>query len=117
MSGDFPESDWKVFRELHAVALERFCERVLAEVQEISARSGRSFHDRYLDVDRLLRKRDAELARAFDNPRRSAAFIQLFAIHSLGLLEPTELTRFSSAVRERIDALRDLHGSGAPRKP
>lgn len=65
MSHEFPESDWKVFRELQTVALERFCERVLAEVERLSSGSGRTFHQRYLDVYRLLQKRDHELAAAF----------------------------------------------------
>ena len=32
MEHEFPESDWKTFRELRQVALERFCKRVLDEV-------------------------------------------------------------------------------------
>ena len=30
---EFKESDWKVFRRLHSVALERYCRRVLEEVR------------------------------------------------------------------------------------
>ena len=30
---DIKESDWKVFRKLREVALERYCERVLKEVR------------------------------------------------------------------------------------
>lgn len=29
MSKDFPESDWKILRALHKVALDRYCEQVL----------------------------------------------------------------------------------------
>jgi len=32
-SRDVPESDWKRFRELRELALERFCRRVLAELE------------------------------------------------------------------------------------
>ena len=32
MQRTISESDWKLFRQLHALALERFCERVLSEV-------------------------------------------------------------------------------------
>jgi hypothetical protein len=45
-SHDFPESDWKAFRELQQVALERFCERVLEEVQTILRDGSRSHHER-----------------------------------------------------------------------
>jgi hypothetical protein len=68
---DVPESDWKVFRELQRHALERFCKRALDEVQTILRDGARSHHNRYLDVFRLLRTRDDELARAFNDPRRS----------------------------------------------
>jgi hypothetical protein len=30
---DIHESDWRVFRRLHSIALERFCTRVLEEVR------------------------------------------------------------------------------------
>jgi hypothetical protein len=30
---EIKESDWKVFRRLHSVALERYCRRVLEEVR------------------------------------------------------------------------------------
>jgi len=40
-----PERDWKVFRELRALALERFCQRVLAEVAGVSGDESHSFHE------------------------------------------------------------------------
>jgi len=57
-SHGFPESDWKTFRELQQLALERFCKRVLEEVESILKDGSRTHHERYLDVFRLLRKRD-----------------------------------------------------------
>jgi len=32
MSLDIKESDWKLFRRLHPVALERFCKQVIEEI-------------------------------------------------------------------------------------
>jgi hypothetical protein len=100
-----PESDWKVFRELQQRALERFCKRALEEVQTILGRGSRSHHDRYLDVFRLLRTRDDELAYAFNDPRRSRMIIQLAAIHAYGLLESNELERFTERTRATIESL------------
>ena len=34
------EADWKLFRHLHALALERFCESVLSEVGRLVSSSG-----------------------------------------------------------------------------
>jgi len=95
MTRQIPESDWKLFRQLHPVALERFCERTLSEVGRLTADSGKSAHERYLAVFRLLQRRDKELAQAFDDFRRSTAWCQLAILRSRGLLTDEEFARFS----------------------
>lgn len=80
MPGNIQESDWKVFRELRTIALERFCRHILDEIGQASADEKRSFHERYLAVYDRIQHRDREIARAFNAPRRSAAFRQLLAI-------------------------------------
>jgi hypothetical protein len=105
VSRGFPESDWKVFRELRELALERFCKRVLEDLESFRVDESRSHHERYLDIFRLLQDRDAELAQAFDDPRRSRMIPQLAAIHAYGLLELAELARFTSGTRSTIEAL------------
>lgn len=102
---DVRESDWKIFRELQQIALERFCKRTLDEVQTILGDGSRTHHERYLHVFRLLRKRDDELAHAFNDPRRSRMIGQLVAIHAYGLLEPAELARFTKGTRDTIESL------------
>jgi hypothetical protein len=37
MAPGIAESDWQLFRKLHAVALERFCARLLNEIETASA--------------------------------------------------------------------------------
>ena len=105
MSQDSPESDWKLFRRLQGLALERFCKRVLEEVEPLAGNAARTYHERYLDVFRLLKERDRELARAFDDPRRSRMIHQLVAMHALGLLEPGELAGFTARTRTTVDVL------------
>jgi hypothetical protein len=104
MSRQIKESDWKLFRELRAIALDRFCERVLNEVVRIAADLGRSNHERCLAIFKLLGRRNREMANAFDNPRRSTARIQLVAIQSHGLLTDEELERFSAETRDAVRA-------------
>lgn len=111
MPEGMPESDWKVFRKLREIALERFCERVLAEVSSVAARPDASYYKRYLDVFEVVRRRDRELAYAFDDPRRSRAFLQLLSIHSHGLLTDDELTGFSVETRELLRRFARENGS------
>ena len=105
MSESFPESDWKRFRKLREVALERFCERVLREIGAIAAHGRISSHERYLKIYRLMERRDEQLGRAFNDPRRSCALAQLATIHAYGLLSEAELLPFSPRTRETVEEL------------
>jgi hypothetical protein len=105
MKHEFPESDWKIFRQLRLVALERFCKRVLDEVPRFSLDTERSHHQRYLELFSWLGERNDELAKAFDDPRRSRMVWQLAAICAYGLLTPDELARFTPQTRERVQHL------------
>ena len=99
MTISISESDWKVFRQLHKIALERFCERTLHELGQLASAPDRGAHERYLAVFKLLQRRDDELAEAFNDMRRSTAWRQLRIIRSLGLLTDEELARFSPETR------------------
>jgi hypothetical protein len=102
MMRQISEADWKVFRRLHSVALERFCERVLAEVSGLASGSGQSAHERYLEIYQLLQRRDQELADAFDDFRRSTAWPQLAILRSRGLLTDEEFALFSPETRGAV---------------
>ncbi len=108
MPHHIPEADWKVFRQLREVALQRFCERVLAEAHRISAPSTNSAHERYLNLYRLIDERDDELATAFNDARRSMALLQLSAIVSQDLLTTEEIARFSDATQKSVAGLREI---------
>ena len=102
---EFPESDWKLLRELQPVALERLCSRILSQVSRQCDSTGQTSHQRYLKVFSLVEEGDHDIARAFNNPRRSAAFMRLTAMRSQGLITDGELLRFTAATRSRIKAL------------
>jgi len=105
VSRSISEADWKVFRQLRQVALERFCERALSEVGRLASETGKTAHERYLAVFRLFERRDRELAEAFDDARRSTALWQLARIQSHGLLTEDEVRRFSPEAREAVRLL------------
>jgi hypothetical protein len=113
----YPERDWKVFRELRKVALERFCERVLAGVEAFRLDRQRTHHERYLALFRWLGERNQEMALAFDDPKRSQMLNQLIAIRGLDLLESEEFERFTSETRECVESIVGGPGEGARARP
>ena len=108
MSREISEPDWKLFRQLHAVALERFCERVLGEVHRIAADSSKGTHERYLAVFDLIRRRDRELADAFNDLRRSTALVQLARIQFHDLFSGEEFARFSPETRASVELFLEM---------
>jgi hypothetical protein len=108
MSQAIREPDWKLFRRLQAIALERFCERVLAEIAGLASEAQKTSHERYLAVFGLLERRDRELADAFDGPSRSTALRQLACIQSHALLTEEEMSRFSPEARAVVQALLEM---------
>jgi len=97
---DIKESDWKHFRNLHPILLERYCQQVLQEVGGICLKAETGSHQRYLDLYKLIERCDHEMEQLFDNPRRSTALLQIMAINSRGLFTAEELSQFSQEVRE-----------------
>jgi hypothetical protein len=102
MSRHLPESDWKLFRKIRALALDRFCERTLAEIVTTASSDRRSAHDRYVAIYQLLQTRDKALARAFDDSKRSQAIPQLAVMWSLELLTQAELQQFSAETQAAV---------------
>ncbi len=99
MTKEYNESDWKVLRQLHPVALDRLCARILKEITATCADTGRTSHQRYLDVFALVRRRDQDVAIAFNDMRRSRMVERVMAIKRLGLLTDEEFGRFSDEMR------------------
>ena len=108
MATEIKESDWKLFRRLHKIALERFCERVLKEVQAAAAKHTDGYHDSYLKVFALIRDRDKIIATAFDDVSRSKAFVLLANIKQQGLLTEEELMQFSSEARDALEVIESI---------
>jgi len=102
---DINETDWKVLRRVHPLALERFCERVLTEVDRVSRDSARSCHERYREIFKIVQERDREIARIFDNPRRSQALTMLAQMRREGLLTEEEFSSLSAEARDAIEMM------------
>lgn len=100
-----PESDWKVFKKLHPIALDLFARRVLEETEALLKDSSKNPHDIYLAIYKLIQHRDKEMADVFNDYRRSTAFWQIAKMHSRGLLTEQEFLQFSPETRDTITAL------------
>ena len=105
---EIKESDWKIFRHLHAVALERFCRRALDDSERLHGDTSLSAHERYIAIYRLFDERDKEVARLFNDLRRSTALWQLAAIKGHGLLTDDEFARFSQEAQNLVAALLEV---------
>ena len=99
-----PEKDWKHFKVVHDAALERYCTRVIQECQEVLTDAAVSARDRFLQVSRVARERNREMASAFDDMRRSTAVLRLATMIGLDVVTAEELEQFSSLVREKAVA-------------
>jgi hypothetical protein len=98
----FKEADWKILSHLRKDALERLCQQILSEIASINTNQALSAHQRYLDIFELIQRRDKDIARAFNDHRRSTALSELLAIRSLGLLTPEEFKQFSQETRDTV---------------
>lgn len=77
----------------------------LEEIEHINNDTSRSTHQRYLDIYELIQRRDKEIARAFNDLRRSTALIRLVTILSQRLLTPEEFARFSPETHSFVEML------------
>ena len=97
------ESDWKILREIKTVALDRYCQKVLDEIARLAASDDGSVHKRYLELWNLLRGRDKDLGLAFDDLRRSNAWLRLAAMRRLDMLTEEEFQRFGPETRAAVE--------------
>ena len=99
---DITERDWKIFRRLGKIALDRHCKQTLDRVEEIVHSENLSHHARYLELYKFVQDRDKLMADAFDDARRSTAVAQLVRMVSLGLVSENEMAELSEELRERV---------------
>lgn len=100
MTHTISESDWKLFCRFRLLALERFCERIFRDIDPIASQTDKNWHERYKLLYKLVTDSDEDLAKVFNDFRRSTAYAQLRQMHALGLLTDEEIMQFSSTARE-----------------
>jgi hypothetical protein len=101
---EIAERDRKRWRQLTPILLNRFCQGVVRKAATFSNSAG-SGHQQFLALLEYLADSNKDIARVFDNPRRSTALVQIAAALSLGIMTPEELASFSEGLRDRVEAI------------
>jgi len=96
----FEERDWKHQSMLKPIALDRLCQRILSQVQDVTTDASKSMHQRYLEVYRIIEEGDDKIATAFNGLSRSNAGIHLQCMRRLDLITDAEMAGFSEDVRQ-----------------
>ena len=102
---EIKESDWKLVRELRPIALERLCGQLLREVGKQCECGERPSYQRFMRVFTVVQDGNDQIARAFDDLRRSTALARVAVMRSNGLITEAEFSRFSEDSRARIGRL------------
>lgn len=96
------ESDWRTFKQVRKVALERLSQRILDESLAVCGKKGLTAHDRYGELYGLIQDRNKDMALAFDDLRRSTAVLQLRLMIRQDLVTKEELSRFHPEIQDRV---------------
>jgi len=67
-----------------------------------------SAHDRYLEVCKLIKERDRQIANAFNDFRRSTAIMQLGIMRRMKLMTDEELALFSEQTQTRVEGIASI---------
>jgi hypothetical protein len=108
MSLDIAECDWKVFKELHAIAMDRFFEETVKQMQPLLWTKNKTAQERFWAALDYATERRKLAARLFDDPRRSAAIMMAAALYAREIMTEEELSRFGPETREKIRTIADI---------
>ncbi len=108
MNDRIKESDWKIFKELRPLALQRYCKSIMVDVDKIILDIEGDAHERYIEMYKIVQDGDEKLAHMFDGFSRSKALDQLVMYYGNDLLSDEEIAQFSDEAQERIHTILKL---------
>jgi hypothetical protein len=108
MGREIAERDWKVFKDLHSIAIDRFFEKAVKEMQPLLCAKNNPSQKRFWDALELANRHRKQAAKLFDDFRRSTAIIQAGMIHANKLLTAEEISRFSSEMQAQLRVFSEL---------
>lgn len=99
------ESDWKIYKELREIALERYCKRSLEKVRKIIDENIGDSEERFLTMTREAHHLHKHFGHLFDDFRRLTAIRQLSIYYADELLTHDEISRLSEDGRDQVVSL------------
>jgi len=100
------EKDWKLLRSMVDRKLDQACGKLLGEIEStIHGKKDSGNHKAYLAVYKIVDSGDREIAKMFDNLRRSTAIMTLANWKHNGLLTTQELAEFSDQTQATIELI------------
>ena len=103
-----PERDWTTFQEIRVEMLEALCARINGKALKIINRKGMGNHEKYIKLNKHIRKSDKIMANCFDDFKRSTLNLTLIKLHKEKLLTDRFLEKFSGATRELLETTKEL---------
>jgi hypothetical protein len=107
MRDDIREADWKIFKELHGIAMERFFQRAVAGLALKAGNDRNTNRTRFWDVHEQVAADARAAAEMFDGSRRSRAMWMLLRWRAEGLIKEEEMGRFSIELQESVKSVLD----------
>lgn len=93
---------------MRSLALQRYCKRVMGDVDKIIHDAEGDAHERYIEMYKIVQDSDKKLAHMFDCFSRSKALDQLVIYYGNDLLSDEEISQFSDETQERIHTILKL---------
>ncbi len=93
---------------MRPLALQRYCERVMVDIDKIIQNSERDAYERYTEIYKIVDDGDRKMAQMFDGFSRSKALFQLALYYGNNLLNDDEIAQLSEVARDRIFSIQKI---------
>lgn len=104
------EPDWKRYKPLRKLAIERFCNDVLKDAAAVTVSTKGTAHERYRELYQLMKNQDKQIVQLFDPHTRSRAAMQLTGLFQMRLVTDDELSVFSDNLQEQVHSYIEQFG-------
>lgn len=108
MNRSIPEIDWKKLSKLKPELLDNLCRRILERSENIIHSSGKSEHEKYLELYRHIEDSDQIISRCFNEWKRSAIVMRVSQLLANGLLLDEHIQSLSEETKNLIESLNQL---------